>query len=1160
MNYDGDEVLQSVTDTDGYTILFGYSDRGLLESVTAPDGAVYKYEFAAFGEAALPNSPALRDDVWPTFSVLSKVIYPDENAGDETDNPFTKYHYANKQIDASHAARSSYLSGITDERGIKVKEWDYDYSSLSSGVRAIASRGANGVEETLVDERIERKEYSVKNAKGKESIYRYIDTANVLRLASIDGVATSNCAASSKSRDYDTDGYQTVSINAEGQRKNRDVDAATGLPNSVTYGAGTPEAVTVNYTWDQAVRKPTEVSYPGLTASISYGSDQLPSEVTLRDTTGHTTPYRTSGKTRTWRYDWQSGGLLNSLDGPLPGGEDTISFGYDQNGNISSITNELGHVTTIDAVDGMGRPISITEPNGLVTAIAYTPRGWVEKVTQTSGNANRVTAFEYDVAGNLTRIVFPAGNWLSYIYDDASWLTKVTSSAGDEINYQHDLLGNITRASFGGTGATASFAMQYDDLGRLTQRLGGAGDRVTYTYDRADRMVSMEDGLGRSWLTGFDALDRVISQSDPESHSVDYELDADGDLTKFRDGRGLSTQFARNGFGEVIREVSPDRSITDYWHDSAGRVTRMRDAAGDDVRYKYDAAGRLTSEAYPNQRNLNIKFTYDRGKTGKGFLTAISNKVAGYRFSYSGFSELTSMVATINKKKYRLVQKYNSNGQLARITLPSKRTITFAYDANNRITSVSTKVKGSGAQPVISGVEYASFGPMTGYTFGNGASANFGLDASYRLSALRVSGLGPTLVSKSYAYDGNNRVIAITDHLESAYSATYAYTADGRLASADGPWGEFDWSYDPVGNRLTETRYQASTLLKDDEYTYSASSNRLLSVSARGGGVNRMISYTDDGNIDTDVQTAQPSRDYDYGRDGRLRRVRVNGTSVATYDYDAFEHRVRRLADGEERHFVFLPSGQLIGEYDGVTGAVVTEYIWLADRLVATVDGSGTLSYVQTGHLGQPLLVMDGSGAATWTGETTPFGVFVATTGSASDPDLRFPGQWLEAGSGLYHNWHRDYDPSLGRYIQADPLGIAAGQSVYGYVRQEPTNLVDPKGLIWESAWDAANAAFSGGRAAGFAMQGRWDEAGDEMVNLGADLAAMCTPGVPAGSRRLANNISDFCAAIKKKCVSQCTDQWIEDPNSLPGSGSNTSGRMRKCVRRCMRAYGCNSY
>ncbi len=61
-------------------------------------------------------------------------------------------------------------------------------------------------------------------------------------------------------------------------------------------------------------------------------------------------------------------------------------------------------------------------------------------------------------------------------------------------------------------------------------------------------------------------------------------------------------------------------------------------------------------------------------------------------------------------------------------------------------------------------------------------------------------------------------------------------------------------------------------------------------------------------------------------------------------------------------------------------------------------------------------------------------------------PSNRFPGQWFQSESGLHQNWMRDYDPTTGRYLQADPLGLIDGASVYGYVKQNPGRHLDPSG------------------------------------------------------------------------------------------------------------------
>lgn len=67
-------------------------------------------------------------------------------------------------------------------------------------------------------------------------------------------------------------------------------------------------------------------------------------------------------------------------------------------------------------------------------------------------------------------------------------------------------------------------------------------------------------------------------------------------------------------------------------------------------------------------------------------------------------------------------------------------------------------------------------------------------------------------------------------------------------------------------------------------------------------------------------------------------------------------------------------------------------------------------------------------------------------TATGALPTTRFPGQWFQSESGLHQNWMRDYDPTTGRYIQADPLGLIDGASVYGYALGNPIRWTDPTG------------------------------------------------------------------------------------------------------------------
>ena len=88
----------------------------------------------------------------------------------------------------------------------------------------------------------------------------------------------------------------------------------------------------------------------------------------------------------------------------------------------------------------------------------------------------------------------------------------------------------------------------------------------------------------------------------------------------------------------------------------------------------------------------------------------------------------------------------------------------------------------------------------------------------------------------------------------------------------------------------------------------------------------------------------------------------------------------------------------------------------------------------------------DGTKQVVWSVSYLPFGGEYQISGPAS-LDARFPGQWFQLESGLAYNWHRHYDPSLGRYTQPDPLGFVDGPSRYAYAVNSPVMKIDPAGL-----------------------------------------------------------------------------------------------------------------
>ncbi|MEZ9469302.1 RHS repeat-associated core domain-containing protein [Vibrio lentus] len=106
----------------------------------------------------------------------------------------------------------------------------------------------------------------------------------------------------------------------------------------------------------------------------------------------------------------------------------------------------------------------------------------------------------------------------------------------------------------------------------------------------------------------------------------------------------------------------------------------------------------------------------------------------------------------------------------------------------------------------------------------------------------------------------------------------------------------------------------------------------------------------------------------------------------------------------------------------------------------------GTVYHVHNDHLGTPQALTDETGATVWKASYSPFGKATVTTEQIKF-NLRFPGQYYDAETGLHYNWHRYYDPNTGMYITSDPIGLAGGINTYAYALNNPAIYTDPTGL-----------------------------------------------------------------------------------------------------------------
>jgi RHS repeat-associated protein len=163
--------------------------------------------------------------------------------------------------------------------------------------------------------------------------------------------------------------------------------------------------------------------------------------------------------------------------------------------------------------------------------------------------------------------------------------------------------------------------------------------------------------------------------------------------------------------------------------------------------------------------------------------------------------------------------------------------------------------------------------------------------------------------------------------------------------------------------------------------------------------------------------------------------------------------RIRKEAAGAVGYFHYDLSGLLLAETDGAANPV-REYIYYNNSPIAVREyaSSPGFYYFLNNHLGAPKRLIDASGATVWRADYLQYGKALVAV-EAVPCNIRLPGQYHDAETGLHYNWHRYYDPNTGRYISADPIGIAGGLNLYGYWSKVPP------GTAWRLAEEQLEAA-----------------------------------------------------------------------------------------------------
>ena len=281
------------------------------------------------------------------------------------------------------------------------------------------------------------------------------------------------------------------------------------------------------------------------------------------------------------------------------------------------------------------------------------------------------------------------------------------------------------------------------------------------------------------------------------------------------------------------------------------------------------------------------------------------------------------------------------------------------------------------------------------------------------------------------------------------------YDALGRLTTVSDAQGTVlaNYTYNRTGDRLSKTGSGTAV----GNYTYQPDTHRL---SATG---NAALQLDANGNT-TGSSNAGSTFGFGYDARNRLAVVQQAGSTLATYAYNAMSERIAKQRGGDVQRYAYDENSQLIGEYSDTA----RDYVYLDNLPIAVVDqGTGgspdTVGYIVADQLSTPRTIADQSGKTIWQWQiaNNPFGEEDPTSTTSYVFNLRFPGQYFDAETGLFYNINRYLDPATGRYRQSDPMGISAGYNTYAYVGGNPLSYTDPFGLRYVDVyiWNAEGSS-----------------------------------------------------------------------------------------------------
>jgi RHS repeat-associated protein len=807
-----------------------------------------------------------------------------------------------------------------------------------------------------------------------------------------------------------------------------------GVPLSIT----SPDGIVTTLTMD-GNNHLTRVTYPdGSAYGVTYTADGL-----------MTDEYDPNGNHFEHYFD-ATGRLTDVLD--PEGGHKSYARESDSAGNIrtSFVTGEGNLTTYLDYTDSTGAYTSnITDPTGAVT-----------NYYQSSDGLSGVKEL-------------PCGMNLNFLYDiDSEYkfqyvkeLTETTQSGlvrtttpdktyeDTDADNQLDLITDTVTVN-----GKASIITQNVNQGSIIST-SPEGRTSTKWYDPATLLTGSIEVPGLyATSMAYDARGRLLVSTVNE-RMTNFTYDAYGNLATVTDAAGLTTGYAYDLVGRVKTIFRPDGSTVNYAYDAGGNMTVLTTPAG--VDHTFDHNGVNIQSVYTTPQSGGYLYYYDRDRRLNSTVFPSGKVITNV---YTG-ALLTSIETVEGSTSY----EYACGSKVSAITRDTER-VDYAHDA-----SLVTEEALSGTLNQVLGYTYDNDFNVASFTYAGDTTAyvydNDGLltgAGNFTITRDAANGLPLAVSDGSFrlnrGFNGYGEPATLAYSVSSAsYTLGFARDRVGRIITRtetiDGATVNWVYAYDDLGRLIAVTKNGVVV----EEYQYDANGNRTYERNDLRGIAGRTSAYDIEDHLltvgaDTYLYdadgflvaryTAEGTTTYTYASTGELKQVVLPDGKTTEYLHDPLGRRIAKKVNGIiTEKYLWQGLTRLLAVYDG-SDSLIARFAYADARVPVAMEKNGTTYYLIPDQVGSIRLVVDASGTIIKSIDYDSFGNILNNSNLAFSIPFGFAGGLHDRDTGLVRFGSRDYHPETGRWTAKDPILFAGGDvNLYGYVLNNPVNLIDPYGL-----------------------------------------------------------------------------------------------------------------